>query len=308
MDIQSKRKEVQRQQEQWMRERAAQFARKETQFIGSQNEAKSTEEMIDKVTSHLIVKIKYEVMEEMKRDNNGQKFEGFLAAEIESHTCPICYELMVAPVHAPILFYPCGHTFCKVCVGRHRQSYQKDMCPCCRVKISAQAPNISLQQLIQNYIIKKDVSEGQQYNDIDNTLDQNLGFMNDNQVMNQDDKIHHVRREMQMKAMRARVMETELSSLQEQKMVIKEEKINTQKQFKEASLKVQHIDEQIGKLQLQRREYQLEKTSVSEKLGKFEKQTSEVEERSALIYSILQQLKEELSLLQVVQDECQMQN
>ena len=37
-----------------------------------------------------------------------QQIEGSLTQEIESHTCPICYELMVAPQHAPILLFPCG--------------------------------------------------------------------------------------------------------------------------------------------------------------------------------------------------------
>lgn len=34
--------------------------------------------------------------------------EGFLADEISSHTCPICYELMLAPQRAPTLLFPCG--------------------------------------------------------------------------------------------------------------------------------------------------------------------------------------------------------
>eukprot|EP00959_Pyramimonas_sp_CCMP1952_P279804 5850069-Pyramimonas_sp.AAC.5 len=38
----------------------------------------------------------------------GKKLEGFLAHEIESHTCPICYELMIAPTYAPMILFPCG--------------------------------------------------------------------------------------------------------------------------------------------------------------------------------------------------------
>ena len=44
--------------------------------------------------------------------------EARLAKEIESHTCPICYELMVPPAHSPTLLFPCGHTFCERCVAR----------------------------------------------------------------------------------------------------------------------------------------------------------------------------------------------
>ena len=41
-----------------------------------------------------------------------QQLEGSLSQEIESHTCPICYELMVAPRNAPILLFPCGMFSC----------------------------------------------------------------------------------------------------------------------------------------------------------------------------------------------------
>jgi len=44
------------------------------------------------------------------------KMEKTIAKEIESNTCPICYELMIPPNYSPILLFPCGHTFCKACV------------------------------------------------------------------------------------------------------------------------------------------------------------------------------------------------
>ena len=37
-----------------------------------------------------------------------QQIEGSLVQEMESHTCPVCYELMVPPRNAPILLFPCG--------------------------------------------------------------------------------------------------------------------------------------------------------------------------------------------------------
>ena len=49
----------------------------------------------------------------------GQRLEGFLATEIESHTCPICYELMRAPTHSPMILFPCGHSFCAQCLQAH---------------------------------------------------------------------------------------------------------------------------------------------------------------------------------------------
>ena len=37
-----------------------------------------------------------------------QELEGSLSQEIDSHVCPICYDLTVAPRNAPILIFPCG--------------------------------------------------------------------------------------------------------------------------------------------------------------------------------------------------------
>lgn len=41
------------------------------------------------------------------------KLEQTISKEVESNTCPICFELMVPPNYSPILLFPCGHTFCK---------------------------------------------------------------------------------------------------------------------------------------------------------------------------------------------------
>ncbi len=38
----------------------------------------------------------------VSQQNEGQKLEGYLAKEIESHTCPICYELMVRMRNAAV--------------------------------------------------------------------------------------------------------------------------------------------------------------------------------------------------------------
>eukprot|EP01024_Parvocaulis_polyphysoides_P064556 TRINITY_DN7512_c0_g2_i2.p1 TRINITY_DN7512_c0_g2~~TRINITY_DN7512_c0_g2_i2.p1 ORF type:complete len:308 (-),score=42.13 TRINITY_DN7512_c0_g2_i2:155-1078(-) len=301
MDVQNKRKEVQRQQEQWMRERAAQSARLETQNI--HNESKSTEQIIDRVTSHLMDKIKQEIKEEMKNDTEGQKYERFLAAEIESHTCAICYELMLAPSNSPILLHPCGHTFCKVCIQRHRQSYSKDKCPCCRENITAQAPNISLQQLIQNYVAKKQSNEKSSV-----TFQIDEDFSDENQPSvnlseNSDEKIHHVRREMQMKEMRARVMETELISIQDQKVKNNSQVNAAQTEFDQICQKLEILDKQIEELQRQRQQVMCFKGNLSDNLERLQKEKKELEERSLLISGVFDSLQEELALMKVVMDE-----
>ena len=81
--------------------------------------------------------------------------EARLAKEIESHTCPICYELIVPQAHSPTLLFPRGHT-CSECLEKHQQQHGR-----CREKIKSSALNISLQQLIQNYVTSRGQVEAQ---------------------------------------------------------------------------------------------------------------------------------------------------
>ena len=63
-----------------------------------------------------------------------------------SNTCPICLELFLPPSNQPFILFPCGHTFCKLCINTHAK--QQSKCPYCRQTIKSMAPNISLQNLI----------------------------------------------------------------------------------------------------------------------------------------------------------------
>ena len=97
-----------------------------------------------------------DVQEEAKRKGvEHQKIEGFLAAELEQATCPICFELMVPPARAPILIFPCGHTFCNGCLEAHIKAARRQTCPLCRSAIESRAPNVMMQQLIEGFASKK---------------------------------------------------------------------------------------------------------------------------------------------------------
>eukprot|EP00854_Cymbomonas_tetramitiformis_P020335 gene20335-24353_t len=118
------------------------------------------QKVIDKLTEKITERLREELRGELKRETadafkvvekQGKRFEGFLASEIESHTCPICYELMLAPVYSPTMLFPCGHTFCASCLKAHTETHHKGKCPLCRQKIASKAVNHSLQEIIQNF-------------------------------------------------------------------------------------------------------------------------------------------------------------
>jgi hypothetical protein len=105
-----------------------------------------------------------------QRAKEGEEIGGYLAAELEQTTCPICYELMKAPKNTPTLLFPCGHTFCIECLtvppspdssgsvwttlaamdqvppalrsaqilSQAHQKANRNTCPYCRVKIASQ--------------------------------------------------------------------------------------------------------------------------------------------------------------------------
>jgi len=116
--------------------------------------------LTERITDRLRNELRTELQNETSRASAAQaaengRLEGYLASEIESHTCPICYELMVSPSRQPTLLFPCGHSFCAQCIGTHTKTHGKQTCPFCRQKISSKAPNVALQQLIQNFVSKK---------------------------------------------------------------------------------------------------------------------------------------------------------
>ena len=122
------------------------------------------EAILDRITERLASRLRTELRTEVEAaaaagqehaKANSASMEAFLASEIESHTCPICYELMLAPERPPILLFPCGHSFCGSCLQQHIDVHGKGRCPVCRKSIASRAVNVPLQQLIQSYQSEK---------------------------------------------------------------------------------------------------------------------------------------------------------
>ena len=120
--------------------------------------------LTDKLTDHIRDELRREMQTNLKhedvRDKVAQKMESYLEAELSTHTCKICFELMISPHHTPILLFPCGHTFCQQCIDTHvgssstlsaKNGAAKKSCPYCRTPIESRAVNQSLRELIDQF-------------------------------------------------------------------------------------------------------------------------------------------------------------
>lgn len=133
----------------------------------------STDVILHRLTDKLTEHIRHELQREMHsmksadvRETVAEKLESYLEAELSTHTCKICFELMTSPVHTPILLFPCGHTFCQQCMDSHMglakgQAYKPassssgKTCPYCRVRIESRAVNQPLKELIDQFSRQK---------------------------------------------------------------------------------------------------------------------------------------------------------
>lgn len=126
-----------------------------------------TDAILHRLTDKLTEHIRHELQREMQsmksvdvRETVAEKMDSYLEAELSTHTCKICFELMTSPVHTPILLFPCGHTFCQQCMDSHfgkkgQLSASGKTCPYCRTKIETRAVNQSLKDLIDQFSKQK---------------------------------------------------------------------------------------------------------------------------------------------------------
>ena len=83
---------------------------------------------VDRITEKVAGRLKQELKEQVLREQEQHlrnqlqsraMLEACLAQELEAHTCAVCYSLM-APPHTPEMLFPCGHTFCCICVQQRK--------------------------------------------------------------------------------------------------------------------------------------------------------------------------------------------
>jgi hypothetical protein len=145
---------------------------------GGKQRGGSTDAILHRLTDKLTEHIRLELQKEMQslktvdvRESVAEKMDSYLEAELSTHTCKICFELMTSPVHTPILLFPCGHTFCLQCMDSHMgisgskgqpnrvqggaSSSTGKTCPYCRTKVESRAVNQSLKDLIDQFSKQK---------------------------------------------------------------------------------------------------------------------------------------------------------
>jgi hypothetical protein len=109
----------------------------------------------DQLLQQLTYKLTHHIQENIRKEQqNSQlqekevcntiisRIDDFVSNELSSFLCPICYEIMAPPDHLPILLFPCGHTFCQLCLEQHfsrkisesssTRSNALKTCPYCR--------------------------------------------------------------------------------------------------------------------------------------------------------------------------------
>ena len=145
-------------QRKWMAERSAHLevaqACSDMAAAGSTPASASSLELearvLDKVTERIQARIQSEAHKDALTSSvSHEEVKSFMEGSMTNHQCPICYELMRGLEHQPTLVFPCGHTFCRLCLSKIRK--HRGICPLCRQRISSQAPNVSLAQVIDGF-------------------------------------------------------------------------------------------------------------------------------------------------------------
>ncbi len=96
---------------------------------------------VDRITEKVSERLKHELKEQVQREQEQHlrnqlqsraMLEACLAQELEAHTCAVCYNLM-APPHTPEMLFPCGHSFCSVCVLQRKREQGSRHVPARRI-------------------------------------------------------------------------------------------------------------------------------------------------------------------------------
>eukprot|EP00002_Diphylleia_rotans_P021120 TRINITY_DN4110_c0_g1_i1.p1 TRINITY_DN4110_c0_g1~~TRINITY_DN4110_c0_g1_i1.p1 ORF type:complete len:483 (+),score=127.36 TRINITY_DN4110_c0_g1_i1:44-1492(+) len=210
------------------------------------------EVVIDRLTEKIAARLRDEIKEELAREGREmmkhrgalyERVEKFLENEAENHSCSICYQLMVPPTHGPIILYPCGHTFCSLCINNHLSVNQKKTCPYCRKEITSYAPNLSLMNIIDTFIAKRErFRQGQMLPEIANSSFPSNPEPTFEQDLVADEQTETFMKQHQITAMRHQILTNELTDASQ-------ELTSIDKQLSTADVVLQHLKKERTSLE-----------------------------------------------------------
>jgi len=275
-----------------------------------------TERITERLRDELRTELQRETADACKvAERQGKKLEGFLANEIESHTCPICYELMIAPTYSPMILFPCGHTFCAECLQSHMVSHHRSKCPLCRQQIGSKALNHSLQDIIQQFVTQRErVMSGKQVEAGRRSSGHGLASSREGGVNSRaasiktvdeaddddDDPASQYGRQLRMLDMRCRILRNEVVESTEEKAQIAE-KVTTARKV------LRHMKDEEATLKAHIRQLMMEAEVVQEQVQEQERkqkalmqEEQAVQEKCDLILRTLAPLEQECEKLGVI--------
>lgn len=229
------------------------------------------------------------------------RFEKTFAREMESHTCPICFEMMLPPNNPPMILFPCGHTFCKGCIiavekNTHNPN-NRNKCCLCKGKFVQKAVNIALQNLICIFTDNRQLLTS---NLIEEELEkveekkESIGLNNveyENRLRDQDLRLRIMVDEKQKMEIEVQSLKTNLYSVKENQLVYKEKSAKVEKKIKQYTEQQDVLENYIvsGSQQITDKEGQI--LSLDEKVCLLKDTISSLETERIKVNLLQQELK-----------------
>lgn len=231
------REYIKKQREKWLAERELE---KKLNSVGIDNSVFNKNEKNSKFLTEITLKISEKLQKELSLQKNPEKnvnmkIEKTISKEIETNTCPVCYELMVPPKNSPILLFPCGHTFCKMCVYTNHSKQTIQKCPCCRAQVKSSALNISLQNLICVFTNNKHLIDK-----YDNNIQEEKKEIGENSAVYKEN--------LKMCNIRCKILKDEISDLKMKNSTINQNITGQQAVLNELYQEKKKVKEKIEKL------------------------------------------------------------
>lgn len=184
MDREKKRQSLENKKKRWMQDREQTLDKTKRDEIRSpplntvskggrdsriRQEIPLDESLLSQLTERITQEIKKEINigigSNDLREVMTEKMDKYLESELHSHMCKICSCLMVSPSNTPMLLFPCGHTFCRVCCEKGKRI---SICPYCRFQetfivlslnrqeVQSMTVNQSLKDLIDQFASQRE--------------------------------------------------------------------------------------------------------------------------------------------------------